>query len=612
MSNNNQSTYIVNVADYGVIANSGMDAAEGIRKAVYAASTHGDGSVVKFAEGTYLIASVSPQTPKDTFHTLYFENLNNITIEGNNTTLLIADPFMDPFFFTRCKSVTVKGFKFDYKTYPWSQGEVVDIDKENATFKFKVDNLSFDGKCPLDDPRWLEVRTSRCATSPFGMVRNDDNPLLLKKGIQSFFWKFTTPVKCETGVYEIGFTDEKYKLWIGTNIKLGTKLVLNNRTDSIGVVRCKACRGNITVEDCIIHASNGTIFCIGRIDGDVTIKNVKVLLKENNWVTSNADGMYLSDINGKVTVKDCLFEGIGDDCLNLYCYSGAILTEVISPKEIKVKGVFLPEIGDTITVNDPIKGQVRGTAKVIAKQDYKTGDNIEVDNTVLLTLDSDIEGITAGTTRQNGDVVFRHSMLSPNSEFVNNTFRYGRAKGLKLNIREFKVENNTFENLGYGAIMLHDIPALSENPGVSHAKIINNTISNCGYLMSWDSERNASIAAYGMRVDGGEAEGKIHNDITISSNRINHVTKVGIYVSSATDVVIENNVINSDITDGETVKMGGVTLQNVDGVTIKGTVVSDPRPCLQGGIRILNDCENVVINDNSFSLAKDVLEIYKL
>lgn len=600
--------------DYGAVANDGNDDAQAIREAIKAASEYGFGTV-ELSQGTYNINSVALDTPENTFHTLYFSDIHGVTITGNNTTLMVDDPFMDVFYFTNSSNVSIREITIDYSIDPWVQGTVTDIDQNSGTFTLSVSNVSEKGTTILDDSRWIELTTSRSETSPFGMVRDDDDPRMLKSGVQNFFYGFLSPKKISDGVYEIGLTKDTYKAWLNTNIVVGSKIVLLNRIDSVGAFRFRACTGTISVEDCNVYASVGTAFCIGGIDGNVNINNVHTIIKPDSgrWLTTNADGMYMSDIKGAVKVTNSTFEGLSDDAINLFT-SGCVITKVTSSTTINVVGPWLliPKVGEKITVIDPVNGDIRGEATVTESKIYGTADKLLSDVVATLTLDIAIEGIVAGTSLQNGDVVINQSLQAPGTVIMNNTFRYGRTKGVKLNVRDGKIYGNTFENLGYAAVNLHDIPALAENAGAYNVTVENNKILNCGYLLSDNSETSAAITVSGMCVDGNSANGYIHSNIDIKNNIISNVYKHGIYISSAKDVVLENNIIRGFASDGTASGMSGITLENVSGVQLNNMTIKDTRTSLEAGIRLLNNCNDITYTGNSFTLATGVSEIMEV
>ena len=605
---------VIKIEEYGAVANDGKDDANSLRRAIKAASNRGPGTTVLLSSGTYNISTTAHDTPNNTFHTIYLSDIHGVTIQGNNTTLMVDDPFMDIFYFQESSDITIKGITIDYAIDPWVQGTVTDVNKAAGTFTLSVSNVSKSGTTILDDPRWIEVTTSRSKTSPFGMVRDDNDPRLLKKGVPNFFYGFTTPKKVKQGVYEIGFTNNEYKNWLGTNIAKGSKIVLLNRIDSVGAFRFLWHKGDITVENCNVYASVGTIFCIGTVDGNLTINNVKAMIKPDSgrWLTSNADGCYLHDIKGSVTVTNCTFEGLSDDGMNIFT-SGYTLNQVLSSTQIKIIGrtMLMPKVGEKITIVDPINGTLRGEANVTACEISSNDAGVSKEISATLTFDTPIDGMTSGTSRTDGDVVINQSIQAPGTTITNNVFRYGRAKGVKLAIRNGKLRGNTFENLGSAAVNLHDIPALSELSGAVNVLIENNKITNSGYLLNTSNETSAAITISAMRVDYAPSLGYIHSGIDIKNNTISTIYKHGIYINSAQYIRLENNIINNFVTGGKTTGMSGVTCENVNQVQIKYLTIDDPKAIIEGGIRLLQGCNSVVLEENKFSLGRGSAEVFR-
>ena len=598
---------VINVSDYGAIPNDGKDDGLAIRRAIGAAGSTRSKVTVNLEPGVYNISSADENSPEETYHAFYLQDMYNVAIQGDKTTIMLDDPFLSGFYFTGGGGFSIDGITIDYSIDPWAQGTVTAVNKSTKTFTIKLNN-SKNNKSVLDDERWVTLRKNRTETSPFGMVRDDEQPKLLKQGMSNYFTGFKGATKNKDGTYTITMKDDSSNIsWLGTNIKVGSKLVLNNRIDSCGAFRFVYSNGKISITHCNVYASVGTLCCIGRVNGDLTIDNLNVSLKDDRWTTSNADGLYLSEINGKVSVTNSTLEGLSDDCVNLYV-RGNYISEVISGTKIKVVGTQVPEKGDKITVINPMDGSILGTAMVDDAVESGSGDNLKTDITTLLTLDTFITGMQVGQSTTTGSVVIRHDMQSPGSVFENNTFRYGRAKGIKLGSRNTLVSGNTFENIGYSGVTLHDIPNLSENAGTDKIIIEKNSFKNCCYMLNKESIQNATISIYGMTASGGTAKDYIHSNIKILDNNITNVFRNGMYISNAAKLTITGNKITGLATDGNS-QNALILLDKVKQAKVNNNTLTDSRR-LSSAICILPTAfKNIKYEDNVFNISSGVTKV---
>ena len=597
----------IHVSEYGAIPNDGKDDGEAIRRAIKKAGSSDTLVTVIFDNGVYNISSKEGSVEEGYFFAIYGSKLSNVALKGNGATLMIDDPVLSCFTFKSCEGeLSIDGFNIDYSVDPWAQGEVVAFDKNAGTIDFKVNNLR-NGVSILDHKDCWSILPKRNETTIFGMIKDDNDPLLFKAGTTNYFYGMQTATKLSEGLYRIQFSSEYGSSTIntfGNKIVVGSKLVLNARINNTGVFSISDHDGDITVTNCNVYASIGTISCIGGIDGDVTYDNVKVLATKGRWTTSNADGFYSGGIRGKLTITNCEWEGISDDYLNLYTLGYDIVATSDSDMTINCTQRTVPEIGDVVTIMDPVNGKIRGEATITYVQQISPEASSGTFVDVRVILDRSIKLVKA-----NSDIMINQEWQASGTKIENNIFRYARNKGLKFNSINTLVRGNKFEHVPLEAITIHDYNyQFSEHGYVDKCIIENNTFINCAYLKDRNVDSCAAISIFGTKTDGGEARGYVHSNIKILNNTITNVYRNAIYISNAAKVTISGNKITGLATDGE-YGTSGITLNIVKQAKITGNTFTDPRNINAAIFVQAKAGKNITYTDNAFNLADGVATV---
>ena len=123
-------------------------------------------------------------------------------------------------------------------------------------------------------------------------------------------------------------------------------------------------------------ACNGMDFGIGRNEGLITLRGVKIMLKpgSRNQTTTWRDGMHCKDNRVGPVIENCYFEGLQDDSINISA-STAMAAQQISPTEFLLVGVqFDP--GDRVLACHPTSG--RRTETVVQSSERRPGGILRV------------------------------------------------------------------------------------------------------------------------------------------------------------------------------------------------------------------------------------------
>ena len=564
----------------GAKPNDEIDDGPFIRKAIEAAIANGPGTKVVFSPGKYIIGPPETQNQSGVFN-FRCENAKGLTLQGENTILSFTDNFTGGFIFVDSSDITLKGLIVDYEKAPWAQGQVTAVDEVAGTFDYAVE----DGYTVLDDSRFHDI-----LKVGFGTIMDPANPHLLKATAPDFF-RITSAVKMDQNNYKITMVNNaKYLLGKSEYIDVGDKIVLNNR-GMIGTSYRFVRSSNITLDDCGVYASPGTVITGESLDGYLNINRLKAIRKPDSgrWINANADGIHLQSSKGSVMVKDCIFEGIMDDIMNFYQMPVKI-KEIYSPTRIWVThSSRVPVKGENIAIYDPENGAIRGKTKVTAVEEVGN----DPAKQAILVLETAIDGMTVKVGDKLGDNIYSMDAVFPNSVISGNIFRDSRRYGLMLRTANTVIENNVFENLGGPAI--NHFFSTTAGPWVEKMVISGNTIDNTAFLDSNKRSRvGAAVRIFSYKNGNTTADERINNKIIIKDNTIKHVARYGIFINSTENVIISGNVIQAFLEDKPADSdIAIIRLVNVKDVNIDGLRIIDPRMEMEKEIDIGPDCENV-------------------
>lgn len=446
---------IINITDFGANANSpGLDSAHPIKMALEYAKTLNCAVTLDFPKGEYYLTEKSEEK-----FMVYCDSMQDITFRGNGSKLHIMTPFSGVFLFRKCTNITVDGFEIEYQTPPWTQGEVIAADTESGEIVY----LSEEGY----DVFSMEQYTSY--TAPWGAILDSENPHMLRPDAPEHF-KFSHVESLGNRTYKA--IPEDPDLVKNGVLRKGDKIVYTCRQMSGSVVAAFSTK-NITVENMLVHECGDCLFVAAYIEGKAVIRNYRTEFRGNNYIVSVADGVHIQGSRASVTIEDCSFEGLLDDCVNLYQYPGKI-AQIISETEIKIvmPEKNLPRAGETMMIYHPQTQQEKMRFQVNVVKEIN-----QEHTTCIVEIEMQSKNI------EEGDTFCIEECMAPGSTIHNNRFSLSRRYGLLLKSKDTVVRNNVFEHLGADAVNFaaNVSDFRKEGPYSENVVVENNKINNVCY-----------------------------------------------------------------------------------------------------------------------------------
>lgn len=511
----------LNVRDFGAVPDDGKDDGSAVMAVVAKASSNNAPVQIDFDPGTYDFMPVAENVPGRAGNAaVLLRNCANLVIDGHGAELLIHQQDISAFQVLFSTNVIIRNFSVDYDPLPFSQGTVQSVDTTNGTFVFDLQA----GFPAPDDPFFKSCRS-------WGMLKDVKHPGRLKANCPNvFFYKNVQALNGNSFRFEL---TRKPQI---DNFAVGDVFVMVGRSASIGRYSVSE---NITFDHITVYACPSALF-VGSQTSLLNVLNCRAVLKGDRLITAGADGVHCQAARIGPWVENCDFEGLSDDCLNIYGLPIYILKQE-SSSQLKVHSRAEIRLGDHLVFFNPQSG------RIIRETTVKSFSG----NTLELTdpIDETLHIAPAGTPMdERGWKIYDHfyNLDAIGNDFVyrNNVMHDGRRYGIFIKASNGLIENNRFEGLSSQAMEIANDPAWPEGFWSRNLVIQNNRVSECGY---GNDDPCAVIASLNLNGDASES---IQKNIILLNNEFHAVSGPALKVNGADDLVVESNQFYSGSTSG--------------------------------------------------------------
>ena len=446
-------------------------------------------------------------------------NKKGLAIVGEDAKIITAfnpmegfEKYSGAFAFEACENLTLKNLIFDTDKPVNSAGTVTSVESDGSSFVVKM----FDG-CVLDGGQtifWM-----------FSMDKDGSPDYLLAS------YDITPYEVLENGYVRIlgreNLRESIARLPVGEQICFlyGGRGNFNHLKNS--AVTFEDCK-DVSILDITVHSAAGFMFVAFPRCENFRIERYRVECPKgsNRLMASDRDGIHLLGVGGSVTIKDCFFDGLGDDALNIHSTAGFITEADGNSIKVINKRFDIPldenwcQKGDVIAVYDTSFVR-KGSVRVEKFEDSRVYYSV-------------CEG-----KAEVGDVVantfYNAEILVENCEVRNS-----RARALLFQTENVTVRNCRFFGISLpGILMSPDIVVWYEMSPVKNVLIENCVFEKCGFVGKKDS--NAAISVKTSHGGPDNTAQGIHSNITIKNNVFKDVRNKAIYMTSVEGFDIENN-----------------------------------------------------------------------
>ncbi|MBQ8578903.1 MAG: right-handed parallel beta-helix repeat-containing protein [Clostridia bacterium] len=526
-------TAVYDLRAYGIVPDTNEDSAAAVQAFFDTLEYGEDETHVHFPKGTYRI-----------FRPIRIRGAKHLTLHGNSSTVVAHfDPCgpisenNDVFCFEDCADLTVCDFFFDTDNPIGAAGTVTAIDYDASTVDMRID-----GEFPVTG------REHFCGTNSFDEKGSPDYAMATYHNTPTE-QQWTAP-DGTIGMRLVGLDYDvigehmvRMKLGGGKiSPKLHTGHRINVRYEIYGnsIFNFSSCR-DVTLENIVIYSAASFGATIRPRSENFTFDNfcIRVPDTSTRLKAANADGIHALGLAGKLTLRHCNMEGMGDDTLNIHGTAGGIhaldpenkTVTMICPRrhEVHPLPARWAEPGDTIYVYDSETFLQKGTFRVErVDADTETG-------AIRAVYREESGTFSVGDTLANAEYF---AALHIDSCCVRNT----RARGFLVQTHNVLIENSHISGMSLAALLFApDIRVWWEVGPCRNVEIRNNIIEHCAHI---ESGANQGAVIFKACHDGNTAgyPAGVHENIHIHGNRFRDIPQSAIYVSSAKGVRIEGNV----------------------------------------------------------------------
>jgi hypothetical protein len=515
---------VVDVADFGAVADDGLDD----RAAVAAAVAHAKSLVgpvqVDFSSGVYDFFAVTDDFSMSIANAaIPLSNCRDLILDGQGAEIVIHRQDVSFTWVWASTNLIVRNFSIDYDPLPFSQGTVAEILSDGTGFLLELDS----GFPDPTDPFFASCES-------WGMLKDATQPGRLKENVPSFF-SYDSITSESSNLFRVVLADAAQSSYFET----GDPFVINGRSASIGRYGTSE---NITFDGLTATACPSALF-VGTQTSRLNVLNCKGQLKGDRLIVSGSDGVHCQSARIGPWVENCDFEGLSDDCLNIYGLPIYVL-EQVSPTQMTVyaRASVLP--GDRLAFFDPNAGAILQETTVVSfsGNTLVLADPVGEMNIAPAGTPMDVRAWKIYDHAYNLDTIGNHYV------YRNNHMHDGRRYGMLIKASYGLIENNVFEGLSRNGMVFENNIGWPEGFWSQNILIQSNRVSECGY---GNADPCVSIASKKLN---GTAEVvmtlPIQKNIFILNNVFNAVTGPALELSGVSNLTAEGNTFTSGSESG--------------------------------------------------------------
>ena len=309
-------------------------------------------------------------------------------------------------------------------------------------------------------------------------------------------------------------------------LDVGHRILFRHETSGNCVFEFNACRG-VTLRDIEIERamSAGTVISPPSADFTFERYNIRSPRGSTALFAGNSDGIHILGLSGRLALRDCHFDGMGDDCLNIHGKGGVVksydaatgrLASFCRGRDRRERA--LPQnwaaAGDRLVVYDGTTLLKKGLVRV---RSFAPDGDIRIDPPEFK--------LSAGDVLANENVFA--SVRIDGCTFANN-----RARALLLQTEDVTVENCRFQGIALPAVLVAPDLAYWNEVGPSSDV----TIRGCVF------ERCAVHPTHGRAPEGSYPPG-VHRNARIVGNRFVDCPRGSVFLASVKGGEVSSNKV---------------------------------------------------------------------
>ncbi len=402
---------------------------------------------------------------------------NGTRVYAEGATFLF-DGFFEPISIRNCENITLSGLTIDYKRKPFSRGEILSFERKEKIAEMRVrfreempDSFNYLRSVVYDK----SIGVSHC--NPFrieGIERIAGREFLLRaSGAEKDV--------CGNDLYIWHFFHSRPAI-----------LLQNSRTVRLN---------GITVHS---HPGMGVV---GHLSRDIFINGLSVIPSCGDAVSTNTDATHFASCYGKLEMRNCVFDGQGDDSVNVHTYYhsaekigyGSYRLTCLASDGAHTAAADCPCPGDKMQLFE--RGTLNGGNIFTVEKAY-----VESGGTVVVKLNDDVGFPIDG-------FYFANVSACPDFLFSRCRARNHFARSVLIKTKNAIVENCIFEHTNETAVVVSAEEFWGEGISTENVEIKNNVFLNC-------SMKGNGASAVAVFTNSKEESGIQHGAVRVENNLI--------------------------------------------------------------------------------------------
>lgn len=425
---------------------------------------------------------------------------DEFSIIGDDTHI-IHNGLIGSFDFTNVNKVIIENITIDWQEPLYFTAEVKKIADNKITV---LPEIKLNGGEPIVSFQNIDHKTGKqggmCVFCGISNVKTEDNGL-------------------------VSFTSEDTY-----GLSVGDKIIARYIYNFSPIIHFYCC-DNVEVKNVTINSGCG-MGVIAHKCGNLNFNKFRDIPSENRPMSTNTDATHFISCNGKISFKDCEFEGMGDDAVNVHGFY-----------------ITIKKILDNRTVSAEIEATVQDGITDIPDN----GDKVEFisRDTLLPFATGEIEWVKAIEDSKIMEIGFKEelpidlnlgSVIGNTSKIaeltVENCFvRNIRGRAMLIQTRKALIKNNIFEGCTGQGVHIDTATGWWESIGTRDIEISNNKFIDCGYGIT----KYCDAVGIVVEVEAEKNVVGVHKNIVIKDNYIEG-KNVGIALSCTDGLELSGNL----------------------------------------------------------------------
>ena len=490
-----------------------------------------------FAENPLVVDRFFPGYGEQRKYLCQIKNKKNITIDGGGADLIFHGD-ISPFNFVNCEKITLKNFNIDFAVPGYALGKITAVTK--GCFDLDFNESDFCTEVTKDGSLRLFDKTGeREAVLRTTMIDEVDTETLIFKGVKYFLrvdpWEegeLLGSMYRKTRFEELG----KNKIRIYVEQKPENPMI---HTKGNYIFFDVSHRGNVNFEfdgcnDIVMENINQ--YCsIGLAVITTNCKNLyannvnSVVRQGSNRIQAVKDDVFhLVATKGEVVIKNCTFDRMCDDALNIHSHyptikkvlsKNTLVTEIICPQD---KMLDLYRTGQTLKL---LKDDYTDTGKFYTVKEHSYYSEKQIKLVLCEEIEENIEGFLLDDSEASATLLFcNNKVTNTNGRVVVQTS--GKAI----------VENNYFHTVASAIVVNGRSKTYFEGAPIRDLIIRNNVFDGFGFFpavhVSWGCYNPENKVIYGK--------------ITVENNEFTANGKDYMFFKYFNEVILKNNTFKQN------------------------------------------------------------------